>query len=47
VVAGLVDGLVELVPTAAGALVSAFTTPILGAIAGSVTHFVLKKLQGK
>ena len=47
VMAKLVDGLVELVPGAASAVVSAFATPILGAIAGPVTSFVLDKLRGK
>jgi hypothetical protein len=46
-VARLVEGLVELVPGAASAVVSAFATPILGAIAGPVTGFVLDKLRGK
>jgi len=46
IIAKLVDGLVELVPTAASALVSAFATPLLGAIAGPVTKFVLDKLRG-
>jgi hypothetical protein len=47
VIAKLVDGLVELVPSATTAVVSAFATPILGAIAGPVTGFVLDKLRGK
>jgi hypothetical protein len=47
VVAKLVDGLVELVPAATSAVVSAFATPILGGIAGPVTGFVLDKLRGK
>jgi hypothetical protein len=47
VVAKLVDGLVELVPAATNAVVSAFATPILGGIAGPVTGFVLDKLRGK
>ena len=46
-VAKLVDGLVGLVPAAASAVVSAFTTPILGGIAGPATGFVLDKLRGK
>jgi hypothetical protein len=45
--AKLVDGLVELVPSATSAVVSAFATPILGGIAGPVTGFVLDKLRGK
>jgi hypothetical protein len=47
VIAKLVDGLVGLVPGAASAVVSAFATPLLGAIAGPVTGFVLDKLKGK
>ena len=47
VVAKLVDGLVELVPAATTAVVSAFATPILGGIAGPVTAFVVDKLRGK
>ena len=46
-VADLVDGLVELVPDAAGAAVSAFASPILGGIIGPVTKFALRKLRGK
>ena len=47
VVAKLVDQLVDLVPGAASAAVSAFGTPILGAIAGPVTEFVLGKIRSK
>jgi hypothetical protein len=43
----LLDGFVELVPEAAGAVVGAFATPILGGIAGPVTKFVLAKLKGE
>jgi hypothetical protein len=46
-VADLVDGLVELVPEAAGAAVSAFASPILGGIIGPVARFALRKLRGK
>jgi hypothetical protein len=46
-VADLVDGLVELLPGAAGAVVSAFATPILGAVVGPATSFVLRKLRGR
>jgi hypothetical protein len=46
-VADLVDGLVELVPDAAGAAVSAFASPILGGIIGPVTKFALRKLSAK
>jgi len=47
VIAKLVDGLVGLVPTAASAVGSAFATPILGALVGPVTSFMLDKLRGK
>ncbi len=47
VIAKLVDGLVELVPGAASAVVSAFATPILGGLVGPATDFVLKKLRAK
>ena len=47
VMAKLVEGLVALVPAAAGAIASAFGTPILGAIAGPVTKYVIEKIQGE
>lgn len=47
VVAKLIDGFVGLVPAGIGAVVSAFATPVLGAVAGPVTKFVLDKIQGK
>jgi hypothetical protein len=47
VMAKLVDGLVGMVPAAASAVGTAFATPILGALAGPVTNFVLDKLRGK
>jgi hypothetical protein len=47
VMAKLVDGLVGLVPKAASAIVSAFATPLLGAVVGPITEFVLDKLRGK
>jgi hypothetical protein len=47
VLAKLVDGLVGLVPAAASAVVSAFGTPILGAVAGPVTKFALAKIKGE
>jgi len=47
VVAKLVKGLVGLVPSAVGAVVSAFATPLLGGIAGPVTKYVLDEIQGK
>jgi len=40
-----VDGLVAMVPGSVGAVVNAFSTPILGGIAGPVTRFVLDKLK--
>jgi hypothetical protein len=45
--AKLLDGIVGLVPSAVGAVVSAFGTPILGGIAGPATKYVLDKIQGK
>ena len=42
----LVDGLVDLVPAAVGAVVSMFATPLLGGIAGPVTKYVLDKIKG-
>jgi hypothetical protein len=47
VVARLVTGLVDLVPDAVSAVVSAFATPALGAIAGPVTRIVLSHVQNK
>jgi hypothetical protein len=41
-----VDGLVDLIPTAAAAVASAFAQPVLAGIAGPVTSFVLEKLRG-
>ena len=41
-----VDGLVSLIPNAAGAVASAFAKPVLTGIAGPVTSFVLEKLRG-
>ena len=46
-IAKLVDGLVDLVPGAVSAVVSAFGTPILGGIAGPVTKFALGRIQEK
>jgi hypothetical protein len=45
VIAKLVEGLVGLVPSAVSAVVSAFSTPILGSIAGPATKSVLDKIQ--
>jgi hypothetical protein len=47
VVAKLVDGLAGLIPSAVGAVASAFGTPLLGGIAGPATKYVLDKIQGK
>jgi hypothetical protein len=44
-VAKLIDKLVDLVPGAISAVVSAFATPILGGVAGPVTRFVLDRLK--
>jgi hypothetical protein len=43
-IAKLVKGLVALVPSAVSAVVSTFSTPILGGVAGPVTKFVLNEL---
>ena len=45
--AKLIDGLVSLVPTAVSGVVAAFASPILAAVTGPVTKFLLDKLQGK
>lgn len=47
VMAKLVKGIAGLVPGAVSAVVSAFANPILGAIAGPVTKYVLDEIQGK
>ena len=47
VVAKLVSGLVGLIPSAVNSVVSAFATPILGAMVGPVTKYVLDEMQGK
>jgi hypothetical protein len=47
IVADALDRLVGLVPDAADAAISAFGSPILGAIAGPVTKFVLGKIRHK
>jgi hypothetical protein len=41
----VIDNLVGMVPGAVGSVVSMFSTPILGGIAGPVTKFVLDKLN--
>lgn len=44
-VAGVLDGLANLVPGAVAAVVSAFGTPLLSGLAGPVTQFVLDRLK--
>lgn len=44
VISGLLKGLAGLVPSAVSAIVSAFATPILGAVAGPATKLALKEL---
>jgi hypothetical protein len=46
-VARLIDGLVELVPGAVGALVSTFASPVLAAMVGPATEYVLDKIRGQ
>ena len=43
--AKLLEDFVSLIPEAASAVVSAFASPILGAIAGPVSQYVLSKLK--
>jgi hypothetical protein len=45
VMATLLEKLMKLVPEAAGSIVSAFATPLLGKIVGPLTGLVLKKLE--
>ena len=45
VMAKLIEGFVGLIPAGAGAIVSAFASPLLGAITGPVTKYVLDKFQ--
>jgi hypothetical protein len=45
--ATLIDGLVALVPGAVSTVVTMFATPVLGAVVGPVTKFVLDKIQRK
>ena len=47
VITKLVDGIVDLVPSALKSLASAFATPLLTGVAGPVTQFLLKKLLGQ
>ena len=46
-IAKLVDGIIELVPSAVSAITGMFATPILSGIAGPVTKFVLDKIRSK
>ena len=46
-IAGILDGLANLVPGAVAAVVSAFGTPLLAGIAGPVTQFVLNQFKHK
>ena len=46
-IAKLIDGLVDLIPAAVGAVTAAFASPILAGVAGPVTGYVLSKLRGK
>jgi hypothetical protein len=45
VIGNLLGELVKLVPSATAAVVSAFATPVLGAVAGQFTKFVIKQIQ--
>jgi hypothetical protein len=47
IMAKLINGIVDLVPDAVAAVTSIFATPILGALAGPATRFVLGLIQGK
>jgi hypothetical protein len=44
--ARIIEGLVDRVPGAIGALVNLFATPILSGIAGPITRYILDKLKG-
>jgi len=44
--AKLLDSFIELVPSGASSVISAFASPILGGIAGPATEYVLDKIQG-
>jgi hypothetical protein len=46
-IAGILDGLANLVPGAVAAVVSTFGTPLLVGIAGPVTQFVLNRFKLK
>ena len=45
--AGIIEGLVALVPSAVGAVVGLFATPVLSGLATPVTSYVLNKLKGQ
>lgn len=47
VIARLVEGLVGVIPGAASSVVSAFASPILGAVAGPVTAYVIDRLRSQ
>jgi hypothetical protein len=47
VIAKLIEGLLGLVPSAVSTVVSAFSAPILGSIAGPATKSVLDKIKGE
>ena len=46
-VAKLLEGLVALVPAGVSATVAAFGTPLLAAVSGPATNYVLSKLKGE
>jgi hypothetical protein len=46
VVAGLLQDLVGLIPKAASAVVNAFASPILAAIVGPATKYVIDRFRG-
>jgi hypothetical protein len=47
VMASLIKGIVDLVPSAVSAVMKAFGAPLLSEIVGPVTKFVLNEIQGK
>ena len=47
IVAKIIESLVKGVPAAATAVVSSFANPLLGAVAGPVTAYVIEKLHGE
>ena len=46
-IAKLIEGFIALVPAGVSAVASAFTSPILGSVAGPATEYVIDKIQGK